>query len=134
MEYLLIIIKVYALKLIASYVVYKILRRVCKVSKTEMLYTIGTPLIEVSALSIVLFMIIFFLILSSNSNILLSTAYIIYYSCTTAICDFLLLFAAIKIGIRKRMCCTEINISKESYLSFLNPLKILKVVVNSIEK
>ena len=113
---------------------YKILRRVCKVSRNEMFYKLGTPLIEVSAWSIVLFVIIFFLILSSNSNILLSDYYLTFYLIATAISDFLLLFSAIKIGIRKRTGYTEITIAKESYLSFLNPLKILRIIVTSIEK
>ena len=134
MEFLLVIIKVYALKIIASYAMYKILRRVCKVSRNEMFYKLGTPLIEVSAWSIVLFVIIFFLILSSNSNILLSDYYLTFYLIATAISDFLLLFSAIKIGIRKRTGYTEITIAKESYLSFLNPLKILRIIVTSIEK
>lgn len=133
LEYLLIIIKVYALKLIASYAVYKILRRMCKVSRTEMLYEIGRPLIEVSAWSIVLFMIIFFLILSSNSNLSLSNGYIIYYFCTASICDFLLLLSAIKLGIRKRINYTEIVITKKSYFDFLNPIKILRLVITAIE-
>lgn len=99
-----------------------------------MFYKLGTPLIEVSAWSIVLFVIIFFLILSSNSNILLSDYYLTFYLIATAISDFLLLFSAIKIGIRKRISYAEIATVKEGYLSFINPLKILRVIVTSIEK
>jgi hypothetical protein len=127
--WLIIILKVFVLKAVASYVIYKILRRVHKISRREMSYvtaTKGMSLIEASVLGIISFSVIFLLISTSNLNLAPSKFMQVITFFTAATSSSLLLAATVKLSHIRHI---EVIPSKKGYFNF----SLSKLLIASLE-
>lgn len=130
MEIFMMFIRAYLLKIIASFIMWFILKRVYKISKEENYYKLGRPLIEVCILSIASFLTIFLLIYMINSNVTsLDFLQLINFFFATII-SLSLLIATIKLGTRTRTGYAKIILHKIP-ISNLNLLKLFASIIEN---